>query len=1023
VLDGLDRGTLIGRGAEEARLEAFLDAAVFGRGSTVIVGGEAGIGKSRLVAQLGNTARDRGATVMVGACLPAGSGAIPYAPFVEALRGLTRSVEPARLAALLGPARNEVARLLPEVAPRTDDAPLRLEFDRAGQTRLFEALLAVIERQARIGPVVLIIEDIQWADDGTRGLLGFLSRNLRTAPVLLLVTFRTGELGRRDPALAFVAELERDAWVTRLDLVGLDRRDVAALLRALAPDSPSTAIVDDVLDRTGGNPFFVEQLAATLEDTDDHRDLPPELRDVLVARLAGLPDDTQRLLRAASAAGRRVDEALLAAVLEVPARSVDDALRPAISQGIIVDASRDVDGLGGYAFRHALLAEVANSDLLHGERDRLHAAFGRELERRGEVGGIPVTPAELAYHWVAARDVVRAIPALTAAGAAAEQVYAFPEARRHYERALELWEGQATPPDPAPVDRVVVMQRAAECAVLTGAYDRAVELGRAAIVEAESVGGPGASDATPDSNRMGILHERLRWYLWEAGDREAAQAAVTEALRLIPSEPPTVARARALAHAAGLRLLGGDPSGAATLAREAIHLAQAISAVPEEALALGVLGWAEAVTGDVDQGIETFRRGMAIAERLGGVEGIALGHANLAALLDRVGRSEASLEAARDGFAVAEHLGVSRTYGGVLLGHVAKALFDLGRWDEAAAAADEGLELDPVGRAAVWLHVNRARVDTNRGRFDPAEEQLRQARDLDAGAGRDSPYRAAMVTAEAELAAWQGRLPAVRDKVAETIASLDADLPFDPALGWLAWHALRAEADAAETAKARQDRESLREIEAHVSPIADRLLRVGGRVATTDPRRLAVGGLCRIELERIGGRPDPAEVLRTAMEWDELGRPAPAAYARFRTAEAILATNGERAEAAAVLREAHAAARRLGAEPLRREIERLARHARIELAAALPDAAPRRDDSGLTDRELEVIRLVAAGRSNQQIADTLFITRKTASVHVSNILGKLGVANRVEAAAVAHRLGLAGEPDDPDEPADPPTLA
>ena len=155
---------------------------------------------------------------MVGACLPAGSGAIPYAPFVEALRGLTRSVEPARLAALLGPARNEVARLLPEVAPRTEDAPLRLEFDRAGQTRLFEAVLGVIERQARNGPVVLIIEDIQWADDGTRGLLGFLSRNLRTAPVLLLVTFRTGELDRRDRRLAFVAELERDAWVTRLDL-------------------------------------------------------------------------------------------------------------------------------------------------------------------------------------------------------------------------------------------------------------------------------------------------------------------------------------------------------------------------------------------------------------------------------------------------------------------------------------------------------------------------------------------------------------------------------------------------------------------------------------------------------------------------------------------------------------------------------------------------------------------------------------------------------------------------------------
>ena len=245
VVDGLERTTLIGRRAEEARLVAALDAAEAGRGSTVIVGGEAGIGKSRLVGLVAETARERGATVLGGACLPAGSGAIPYAPFVEALRGLTRSVEPARLAALLGPARNEVARLLPEVGTRTDAAPTRLEFDRAGQTRLFEAVLSIIERQARSGPVVLVIEDIQWADDGTRGLLGFLSRNLRNAPALLLVTFRTGELGRRDPALAFVAELERDEWVARIDLRGLDRGDVVALLRALGPATIGTATVDE----------------------------------------------------------------------------------------------------------------------------------------------------------------------------------------------------------------------------------------------------------------------------------------------------------------------------------------------------------------------------------------------------------------------------------------------------------------------------------------------------------------------------------------------------------------------------------------------------------------------------------------------------------------------------------------------------------------------------------------------------------------------------------------------------------
>jgi DNA-binding CsgD family transcriptional regulator len=1005
VVDRVDRGALIGRGAEEARLDAALEDAAAGRGATVIIGGEAGIGKTRLVGRIAAVARDRGATVLSGACLPAGSGAIPYAPFVEALRELTRSVEPGLLAALLGPARNEIARLLPDVASRTPDEPTRHEFDREGQTRLFEAVLGVIERQARSGLVVFVVEDVQWADDGTRGLLGFLSRHLREAPVLLLATLRTGELERHDPTVAFVAELERDAWVVRMDLAGLDRHDVLVLLQELAAVAPSAATVDDVMDRSGGNPFFVEQLAATFGADGTRHVLPPGLRDVLVARLAALPPDTQRVLRAASAAGRRVDDELLAVVLEMPAQAVADSLRPAITQGILVDADRVDDGLGGYAFRHALLAEVANDELLHGERDRLHAAFGGELERRGEIGGVPVTPDELAYHWVAARDVSRALPALVAAGAAAERVYAFAQARRHFERALELWDDEATSTGDARLDRIGVLKRAAECAVLTGGYERAVQLGRAAITAAEIASATG-EDHEP--GLLGVLHDRLRWYLWEAGDLAAANAAVDDALRLTPGEPPTAARARILAQVAGLRLFSGDPSGAAKIARDAIRLAAAIQARSEEALALGILGWAEALTGDVDGGVATYRRGLSIAEELGGVEGIALGQANLAALLDRVGRTEASLAAAREGFAIAQRLGVPRTYGGVLLGHVAKALFDLGRWDEAAAAADQGLELDPVGRSAIWLHLNRARVDTNQGRFDAAAERLRLAGEIHVAGGRDTSYRLALLAAVAELAAWQARLPAVRAAVAEALASIQDTAPLDPALGWLAWHALRAEADAADAANARGDAAALLGIQRQVQPIAG-MLRLADQVAPSDGRGTALAGLCRAELDRIGGRPDPAVLRRTADAWDELGRPAPAAYARFRAAEAILGSNGDRREAAVALRDAHAATTRLGAEPLRREIEQLARHARIDLDLADAKAVAPTDSIGLTDREREVIRLVAAGRSNQEIAQTLFITRKTASVHVSNILGKLGVANRVEAAAVAHRLGLAGD--------------
>ncbi len=1009
MVAGIEPGVFVGRELELARLEAAFAASVGTppAGRTVVVGGEAGIGKSRLVRELARTAEAQGATVHMGACLPTAGASVPYAPFVEALRDLTRSIDPALLAGTLGTARGEIGRLLPELGapaaqPRLDVA----EADRGGQGRLFEAILTVLERRSRHGPLVLVIEDVQWSDVGTRGLITFLSRNLRDRPALMLVTVRTDDLESSIPTVRLLAELERNPWVERIELGPLSRPDVAALLRSLDRDG-SMPKDTDLAARTGGNPFFVEQLAAVAGPATDER-LPPGLRDVLVDRLAALPDPTRRVIRAASAAGRRVDEELLASVLELSIAAVGDALRPALSHGMLVDAEASRGGLGGYAFRHALLAEVAYSELLHGERDRLHAGFGLELERRGEIGGVPVTPAELAHHWVAARDHERAIPALIQAGQAAENVYAFADARSHYEGALALWEAEDDLRDTI-LDRPAVLQRAAECSVLTGSYARAIELGRRAIMAAEL---DDVAEGRPDPARLGLLHDRLRWFLWESGDREAAAAAVAEALRLIPSDPPQAARARALAQAAGLRLFAGDAVAARDLAREAIDIARAVPASSEEALALGILGWADAVTGHVERGIAEYREGLVIAERLGGAEGIALGHANLAALLDRVGRTEESLTAGREGYAITRRLGVARTYGGGLLGHVAKALFDLGRWDEAAAAADEGLELDPVGAAAIWLHVNRARVDTNQGRFGDAAEHLRRADALATADTGPSRYGAALAAATAELATWQGHIDTARAVAEAALASLDTTAPLDPPLGWLAWHALRAEADAAMSARARHDADALDEVERRVTRVAELLVgRDDGRI-DGDVRRAALAGLCRGEIDRARGTSSAETWDRTAAGWEAIGRPAPAAYARFRSAEALLSSHGDRAHAAAALRTAHAVTVLLGAAPLRQEIEQLARHARIDIVDAAPsEAGDAGDRLGLTDREAEVIRLVAAGRSNQQIADALFITRKTASVHVSNILGKLGVANRVEAAAIAQRLGLVDSPD------------
>jgi predicted ATPase len=213
--------------------------------------------------------------------------------------------------------------------------------------------------------------------------------------------------------------------------------------------------------------------------------LPPRLRDVLVARLSDFPEATRIVLRAAAAAGRRVDDEVLGVVLGISKKAVADALRPAVSQGVLVDAEIAGEGRPGYTFRHALLAEVAERELMHGERDRLHAAFASELERRGEVDGVAVEPAELAFHWVAANDRGRAVPALVDAGLAAERVYAFADARRQYEQALTFWPADEDVPLSAGLDRVAVLQHAAESAVLAGAYIDAVAFGRKAIMAAE----------------------------------------------------------------------------------------------------------------------------------------------------------------------------------------------------------------------------------------------------------------------------------------------------------------------------------------------------------------------------------------------------------------------------------------------------------------------------------------------------------------------------------------------------------
>jgi DNA-binding CsgD family transcriptional regulator/tetratricopeptide (TPR) repeat protein len=1025
----------VGRAAELARLEAAYQRAAGGEPNTVIVGGEAGIGKSRLIEAFAERVRAAGVRVIVGSCLDLGEAGLPYAPLIEALRTLLRETEPGALPALLGPGRAELARLLPEIGSRVAASDTSVAAgvlpSRLSQARLFELVLGVLERLARAQPVVAVVEDLQWADRSTRDLLLFLERSVRKSRVLFVLTARTDEIDRRSPLLPFLAELERREEVKRMDLKPFAREELVAELTSIAGSPPSSEMVDSVLERSGGNPFFAEQLFVASRE-QRAGELPPQLKDVLLARVAELSNSAQDVLRIASAAGRRVDDRLLAAVLDIPARELDAALREVIDHQILVPVPVP-GGEVSYAFHHALLQEVVYADLLPGERARLHAAFAEALSARIDDprAGAPA-PAELAYHWDAARDWPRAMPAMVEAGMAAERVYAFGDALRYYERALEIWDRLPATPDlrlDDVGDRVDLLKRAAECACLIGEYSHAVELGRAALA---------GIDPFKDSIRAGMLNERLRWFLWESGDRAGAAEALAEAERLVPADPPSAARARILGHLAGIDMFAGWYEESLSYAAASLEQARGVGSKADEAFAMGIMGWDIAMLGDVDGGIERFRSALGMAESIDGVEGLGLGYTSLAALLDVLGRTEESLEVAQEGLAKTRGLGLSGTYGALLLGSAAHALLALGRWDEADRATREGLEREPTGRPAVWLHVNRARLDTGRGAFEAAELHLRLARTVDDRLG-GTEYRNALLAAQAELAVWQGRIDECRSTVSKGLAHMTEGPP-EPALGWLAAVGLRAEADAAERARARRDAQAEAEARRRADDLADRLVRMSSGAAADDSDRQlpeglqraleALAALCGAELGRLEGTAGPDEWRVAADAWERLGRPFVAAYARYREGGAILAARGSRHDAESRLAAAHETARRLGAGPLLREVELLARQARLDLApgdAATPDAAAASGSTtqtaeaaaiariGFTPREAEVLRLVAGGWSNQQIADHLFISRKTASVHVSNILGKLGVDSRVEAAAIAHRLGLGADaPPPPD---------
>ena len=947
---------LVGRADELKWLSAALAEARDGRPAVALVAGEAGVGKTRLVEELIREASEAGARVLVGGCVELGGEGFPFAPVVDALRTLAADLTPDRLDEVLGSARDDLSRLLPELSTTPARSESAGEF---GRSRMFELLLAVFTRVAADRPLVLVIEDLHWADRSTLDLVVFFARSLRNTPVLLVLSYRSDEVDRRHPLRPVLALLERMRQVLRVQLDRFDRPAVAEQLAGILGHVADGPLVAEVFAWSEGNAFLVEEVLELREKGH----MASSLSNVLLDRVERLSESGRRVVRVAAAGGHRVQHLLVAEVADIPDDELAAGLREAVENHVMT-----VDDNGrGYAFRHVLTREAVYDDMLPGELVPLHRAYAEALSANPSLAaGFPA--AGEAYHWFAAHDLPRALPASVLAARQAASAFAFSEAEQHARRALEIWPTVPQPEQQAAITHVELLELASLSASAAGDDSRADAYLEQALEEIDRVAAPATAAE---------LMARRAMLQFQAGHTDPLPQ-LQAALGLLPEGEPTRERAVVLAAFARCIMLTTPTVEAEHIGPEAVAAARAAGCEREEASALASLGTSLTYRGEIEPGIASLREGLAIALRIGDVEEASRAYINLSDALAMVGRHEEALATSVEGLAYSERAGLARSRGAFQAGNLADSLIRLGRWAEARERCDETLMLDPIGLSGANLHCSLAELAAFQGRTSEFEAELATVRRV---GGNDASEQYAMPLAyvEALVARDGGDLERAASLVDGSL-SADQALEF-PRYGWpLIW------------LRARLARER-----GLMPPLS-------GLESAPAPADVAYRAM--VAAESADGQDGVRAWAAAVSLWRTAGEPFPLAQALLRLG-AALAGEKDRDGAAGALAEAAALASGLGATPLAQEVESLARRARLPLrTATVGSTVAGAVLPALTQREVDVLRLVAEGHSNSQIAAALYISPKTVSVHVTNVLAKLSVTNRREAAAVAYHAGL-----------------
>jgi DNA-binding CsgD family transcriptional regulator len=992
---------LVGRDADLALLHEAAERAQDALPTVALVQGEAGIGKTRLLQEFLENRRERGATVLTGRCVEVAGAELPYAPVIAVLRDLLRQVGRQRFRELAGPTSAAFASWLPDMLEPAHSGGTLPGSDRGG---LFDAVVSLLERLAVEQLVVVAIDDLHWADTASMDLLGYLSRATRQAHLLVVGTLR--EEAAADPALTvFIAELARLPTTEQLRLRRLTEAEVGEQLAGITGGWAAGDMVARIAALSDGVPFAVEELVRAAWSASGGAVVPQRLAAIMSSRLGLLSAPARRLLEAASLADVELVHPLLAAVVATDGIDVDAAVGEVVANAVLVVEPARM----GYRFRHALLRAAVSDTVLPGDRIRWHACWGRAIDEHPDAVDIFSARLAVAHHWQRAGVVERAFDATVAAAQLCGERHLFAEQAALLGRLLGWW-GQVT--DPAArsgCDRSRVVDDLLEGLQTANDWQQMVT-----TIDIEL----SQRDLAAQPVRRALLQlRRLVAHVSLAGRHGGSPTELEAAEAALDGAPATRDLVLALTWAAWLdqsrsRFRGlaeravaaagevGDPSlelGARAVRAESRHR--------EHRQLRG--GDADAPLGASERAVEEFK------------DIIAQDHllpfdamwtpVCLALILVDLGRLEEALTCSEDSRArLNDPPGGARWQ--TQAGFHVELLVMVGRWDEAQELLDQARSRPQTSGLRTWLDTLAGLMSLWRGGPRVAAVLADTARL--AADELDSPAfdpRACRCWLRAELAAGAGDVHGVRAALAPVwSASVDLVDYDENKVRKMLLVAVRAEVEAAGRARALRDQPALDTSQAQV----DALRRVDARDDLfTGPVGVALRTHFAAEASRWDGTEAPEPWLAAVDAWQSVGHPHERARALLRLAE-TQAYRLDNTAAQASLREAHTIATDLRAQPLVEEITALARRARLRLEPPRRAAQPQAEPSplaqlGLTPRETEVLTLLVDGYTNAQIGAQLFTSAKTASVHVTNILRKLGVINRIQAAVVGARLGIA----------------